>query len=230
MIRLLPPYLPICYISKWCWLYVLKIWAYRTTELESPLLRSRSSPVLPVDFTVCLSVISVVTDNHLCVFRDGSQEKSAPGLEKWIIQFQGYTSDSELLFAGNDWYGYIFIRCQNMWTREEGYQAHAAVWHGGSRTGSLLSRCTEGRTETLRPVPAQLLPAVAVDGEKEGLCLCTGARSCLKFMPRQKEVFTDYSVLLRLEENLRLDWGENCEITKRHLFICEHRLPRARQS
>lgn len=36
-------------------------------------------------FTVCLSVISVVTDSYLCVFRDGSQEKSAPGLEKWII-------------------------------------------------------------------------------------------------------------------------------------------------
>lgn len=45
-------------------------------------------------------------------------------------------------------------------------------------------------------------------------------------MLQQKEVFTDYSILLSLE-NLRLDWGENCEVTKRHLFICKHHLARA---
>lgn len=47
----------------------------------------RSSPVLLADFTVCLPVVSVVTDNHLCVCRDGSQEKSALGLLKGITQF-----------------------------------------------------------------------------------------------------------------------------------------------
>lgn len=84
VIRLLSPYLPICCISKWSWLCVVKNQAYRKME---PSVRSWSSPVLPTEFTVFLSLVSVVTDNHLCVFRDSSQEKSAPNLLKGISQF-----------------------------------------------------------------------------------------------------------------------------------------------